>query len=511
MAAGPVNRVVHDIRRAALRAAGGPTDAELVEAIVRRRDEGAFEAIVRRHGAMVLGVCRRVLGNDADAEDAFQATFLVLFKRAPSIRKPSAASNWLYGVAHTTALKARAMNRKRRTRELEAGARPRHEACEEVWRAVQALLDAELAALPEKYRVPIVLCDLDGKTIREAVRQLGWPQGTVATRLSRGRALLARRLARHGLAVSAGTLVAALAYGSATAGVPSPLISATMQAAGLSAAAGAASAQVAALSQGVIRAMFLSKLKAYVVAAIALATLGVGLSSFGPGGAGRQLFTGAAAAQDGLPPGKQLTQPDLQKALDRLREELRATQLRLKRVEAENKVLKAQLELAQAQAEEARLSVKDGSSNVTGPVSQHSAKAELVKRADLAAKPPAAWAVSPDGRLRVVSQDGAVLLLEAKSGRVLLQAMGHKAPVTALAFSPDGKTVVSGSVDQTVRLWDVASGKQLRQVVTPAPVLHVQFTPDGRALLIFEVGGTVLQFDAATGKMLREEKKAPSP
>jgi RNA polymerase sigma factor (sigma-70 family) len=186
--------VTWHLRRAALRQDGaGLTDSDLLEQYVTQREEAAFEALLRRHGPMVLGVCCRVLRNEADAEDAFQATFLVLVRKAASIRSRSTLSNWLYGVAHNTALKAMEMNRKRHTKEREAGTILKHEAPSEVLQQVQMLLDAALGKLPKKYRIAIVLCDLEGKTIKEAARYLGWPQGTVATRLTRGRAQLARR------------------------------------------------------------------------------------------------------------------------------------------------------------------------------------------------------------------------------------------------------------------------------------------------------------------------------
>src|SRR5262245_35360990 len=221
MATGQLGSVVRHLRKAALLQDGADrTDGELLECFLARRDEAAFEALVQRHGPMVLGVCRRVLKNQADAEDAFQATFLVLVRKATSVVPRALVGNWLYGVAHNTALKAKAMNTKRRAREREAGGMPRREAPEEVWQQLQALLDEELSRLPDKYRVPIVLCDLEGKPLKEAARQLGWPHGTVASRLARGRTMLAKRLARHGLTLSAGALAAALSQGAAPAGVP---------------------------------------------------------------------------------------------------------------------------------------------------------------------------------------------------------------------------------------------------------------------------------------------------
>src|SRR5260370_10839995 len=146
-----VNRVVRHLRLAALgQDAGGLTDGELLQAYVGRRDEAAFEALVRRHGAMVLGVCRRVLHNQADAEDAFQATFLVLVRKAGSIRSPGAVAGWLHGVAHTTALKARVMNRKRPMRELEARTLPSHHSCAEACRPLHTFLDAYFPTVPAK-------------------------------------------------------------------------------------------------------------------------------------------------------------------------------------------------------------------------------------------------------------------------------------------------------------------------------------------------------------------------
>src|SRR5262245_62118211 len=167
MATSSVNGLIRHLRQAVLRQDGaGLTDGELLELYVTRREEAAFEALLHRHGPMVLGVCRRVLRNEADAEDAFQATFLVFVRKAASIRSRNTVSSWLYSVAHNTALKAKGMNHKRRVKERESGIASKEESRAEVWQELQGLLDAELSRLPDKYRVPIVLCDLEGKTIK---------------------------------------------------------------------------------------------------------------------------------------------------------------------------------------------------------------------------------------------------------------------------------------------------------------------------------------------------------
>src|SRR5262249_27053858 len=150
--------------------------------------------------------------NHHDAEDAFQATFLVLVRKAVSIRQREMIANWLYGVAYQTSRKARAILAKRRTREKQETAMPEPQALEQdTWKDLRPLLDQELSRLPDKYRAAIVLCDLEGKTRQHGARQLGLPEGTLAGRLTRGRAMLARRLARRGLAASGAALAAVFA------------------------------------------------------------------------------------------------------------------------------------------------------------------------------------------------------------------------------------------------------------------------------------------------------------
>lgn len=286
MATSQLSEVISNLRRTFLqRDEAGLTDAQLLERFISRRDEAALAALVKRHGPMVWGVCRRVLGNYHDAEDAFQATFLILVRKAASIASPKLLANWLYGVAHQTALKARATAAKRRARERQVTKMPEPAATEpDMWNDVQPLLDQELSRLPDKYRVAIVLCDLEGKTRKEAARQLGLPEGTLAARVARGRVLLAKRLARHGLAVSGGALGMMLLQNGASAGVPSLVVSGTIKAANLfaagqTAAAGLISAKAAALTEGVLKSMLLSKLKVAVALLLAIGALGIGASA----------------------------------------------------------------------------------------------------------------------------------------------------------------------------------------------------------------------------------------
>lgn len=273
MPGAPTNSLLGPALRLVFRSeAAGLTDDQLLEAYRAERSEAAFETLVRRHGPMVLGVCRRVLGSPQDAEDAFQATFLVLARKAATIRSGGKLASWLYGVAYRAALKARALASRRRAREKQVKNMPEPTTTAEgLWRELEPLLDQELSHLPDRYRLPIVLCDLEGKTRKEAARMLGWPEGTVAGRIVRARALLAKRLAGHGLPLSGALLAALLSQGTASAGVSSALVSQAVQA-----AAGTISAPVAAIMKGVMKTMLLSKLKVGTVALLVAALLGVG-------------------------------------------------------------------------------------------------------------------------------------------------------------------------------------------------------------------------------------------
>jgi RNA polymerase sigma factor (sigma-70 family) len=263
----PLEMLVRHLRsRAARDQAGSAPDAELLRRYVGQQDAAAFEALVRRHGPTVWGVCRRVLRHAQDAEDAFQATFLALVRGAGSIGRRQSVGGWLYRVAYRVSVKAKARAAKRVGHGpdgLEEVAGP--PAVDPAWRDLRPVLDEEVNRLPERYRLPVILCYLDGKTYTEAAAHLGCPRGTVVTWLARARRLLRRRLSRRGLG-----LAAVLAAPCAPAAVPAGLVHAVTR--------GVASAQVVKLTEEVLRAMIVSKLKiaAVLVLAVGLAAGGTG-------------------------------------------------------------------------------------------------------------------------------------------------------------------------------------------------------------------------------------------
>jgi RNA polymerase sigma factor (sigma-70 family) len=272
-------------------------DRQLLERFLGQGDPAAFAALVRRHGPTVLGVCRRVLRHAHDAEDAFQATFLVLVRRGRSIARREALGSWLYGVAYRVSLKARAEAVRRRDRESQAACRADEPSPDVGGRDdLRRVIDEEVNRLPDKYRRPVVLCYFEGKTYQETARLLGWPAGIASTRLARARDLLRARLARRGLALSGVALAAWLAEGTASTAEACLLAEATSGVAVRFAAdpadAGVAT-RVIALTEGVVKAMFVQKLKA-----LAGVVLAVGVVCGGAGAVWRLALTAPAAAAD---------------------------------------------------------------------------------------------------------------------------------------------------------------------------------------------------------------------
>jgi RNA polymerase sigma factor (sigma-70 family) len=477
MPIGQLNHVLRDLRGAALlREPHGLTDAQLLEAFLTRRDEAAFAALVRRHGPMVFGVSRRVLGHAQDAEDAFQATFLLLARKAASILRREFVGGWLYRVAYRTALEARAARAKRQARETSVQQLPECEAAHtEAGHDLRPLLDRELSELPEKYRLAIVLCDLEGHSRKEASRQLRLAEGTLSSRLATGRRLLAGRLTRRGVALSTATLAAALAQDAASAGVPHLLAAFTVRTATGLAAGGAAAvpARVASLMNGVAKGLLLARLK--VARALLLACLAA---------AGASLFAyesvAAKPAEAGQTAGSEPAAPEVTRPktggparTDRLGDPLPPGAV-----------------------------ARVGTTRLQGNDRVYTA------------------AFSPDGKLLATGHSSSrARLWEAKSGRLLLElplavpSLPNYGPssVTSLAFSPDGKRLAfRGYWSPSVCLWDVTAGKPLhtfeawaegwenQSFVAEGPTLA--FTPDGRTLVVGARDGGARLWDVATGQ-----------
>jgi RNA polymerase sigma factor (sigma-70 family) len=328
MAKEPLGSVLHYIRQIAGASASQElTDQELLESFASCRDEAAFAVLVQRHGPLVWGVCRRVLHQAQDAEDAFQATFLVLARKAGRIHWQADVGNWLYTVALRTALKAKSDANRRCGAEGQLQDMPATESNGDFnLREIRPVLDEELNRLPLKYRAPVVLHYFEGKTYAQAAQALGWPAGTVSTRLAQARHLLRGRLARRNITLSTILLAAALSENAAPAMAPAALMDTTVKAAALLAAgqAGAViSTKVVTLTNGVLKTMFLTKLKIGAVLALALGALGAGVGVMGY----KWLPTVEAKESTNEHPGGQVAdadepQPDkLKQQIDRLRQE----------------------------------------------------------------------------------------------------------------------------------------------------------------------------------------------
>jgi RNA polymerase sigma factor (sigma-70 family) len=385
-----------------------PTDGQLLARFVATRDESAFAALVRRHGPMVLGVCRRVLRHQQDAEDAFQATFLVLARRAGAVLKQDSVGSFLHGVAHRTALQAAAVNARRRQRERQVEDMP-HPAVEPAEVADWLpLLDRELGRLPAKYRSAVVLCYLEGRSRREAARQLGVPEGTLSSRLATARAMLARRLASVGV-------LAALPPGAALARVPAPLVWSTARAAAQVAAGHltAAPAPAVVLMRGVLETMCITRLKLAVGTVMVLAALTASGFAYragaGPG-------TAQAAPPEGKPP----------------------TELEALRKENELLKLNLQVVLEKLRAREAELN-------------------------DLKA-PVHGLAFTPDGRrLATTDAEGTVRLWEAATGKLIVT--GKEGPTLVWSLEKHQPAHATPDTDEMRKTLDAleAAVKSLRE------------------------------------------------
>jgi RNA polymerase sigma factor (sigma-70 family) len=497
-------------------------DGQLLERYVKTRDQTAFSALVHRYAALVYGVCRRVLHDSHAADDAFQATFLVLVRRASVLDRRGTLANWLYTVAYRTALKARANAARLRAHERQAADMPAPQHDEEAhWKELRPLLDEELHQLPEKYRAPLVLCYLEGKTHQQAARLLGWPIGSVSRRMARARELLRQRLTHRGVVFSASLLFALMAKKSAVA-APATLVTSTVKAAvlfgaGATAASGVASAQVAALAQEMLKVIGVTNLKFIPPKPLLLLLLLI----FGSGATlGATIFITAV----GHPPpckavvtvkplhGQAVTQLEVPGEVLALASTPDGKTLITGERSADPSI---RLWDAETGVEQGRLGGHAGAITSLalapdGRTLASTGQDGAVKIWDLAARVerrllriPAGEALvvvfSPDGRtVSAGTSDCLVQSWDVATGTPRTTWAGHKGAVTALAYAPDGKTVASGSADGSVKLWNVAEGRERASLaLTSKGVTSLAFAPNSILLAIGTGDRAVQLWDAA--------------
>jgi RNA polymerase sigma factor (sigma-70 family) len=441
------------------------TDPQLLEQFVARRDQAAFATLVQRHGPMVLGVCRGWLRDRHDAEDAFQATFLVLVRRAASLDRHKSLGGWLHNVACRVARKAAAQAAKRGAHERQAPPMPSTDPLAEVAaRDLHAVLHEELRGLPDQYRVPLVLCYFEGRTHAQAAQELGTPPGSMAYQLARARDLLLKRLSRRGVTLPAGGLAVVLTAQAASA-VPPVLLDATVRGALLAAAgqaaAGFASPRAADLADQAVRAMLVTRLT---------------------GAAAWLLAVSLAAAGAGL-------------FIDRL----------VPSPPAADAPAAAGAELRSARAEGVRAGEKPVPADRFGDPLPPDALARLGTVRFRVGHRVKALAFSPDGRMLTAGGDETIPLWEAATGKEVRRLAGHEGWAGPVAFSPDGRTLASGGADRVIRLWDLATGRELRRLLGHRNVISgLVFSPDGRTVVSGSTDETVRIWDAASGRQLRQ-------
>jgi RNA polymerase sigma factor (sigma-70 family) len=463
------------------------TDRQLLKDFAAHQNQEAFAALVKRHGPLVWRVCRHVLGHEQDAEDAFQATILVLARKASSIRKVEALAGWLHGVAYRTAMKAKRDAARRRAHEAGAARFPQVNPCwNAMWQEVQTVLDEEVQRLPEAYRSAFVLCCLEGLSRADAARQLNVREGTVWSRLALARKRLQRRLGQRGISLSAVLGTAALAPTASATAVPAFLADAAVRAAlvfavGRGAPTPAVSATVVALAKGVLQAMTLTKLE---VATVLLLTVGVAFATAGL--VAHEAFAAklveAKPKDEPKPSPKNGDRPTPETAntvnTDRYGDPLPdGALLRLGTVRQRHVRLTS---CAVFTHDSKTVIVGDWGGRV---VFWDVATGKEVRRVLADASGVNSLALTADGKLLAAGSRGKVNLWNPNTGAAFTKWTVANDLVAQIAFAPNGKTAALRYEGKTIELWDVASGKKLHTLEGhTGNVFTFAFAPSGETL-----------------------------
>ncbi len=485
----------------------GMSDGQLLDRFAAHSgsdSELAFEALVRRHGPMVMAVCRRVLGDDHAAEDAFQATFMVLALKSRAIRKQESSGPWLHGVALRIARRARALRQRSKGEPIPAGGLVDPNGYTPAPVDLRAVLDEELSRLPEKYRIPVVLCYLEGRTQEEAACTLGWTKGTVSGRLARAKDLLRQRLERRGLAPSAGLLAVALTAETAQAAVPASLVLPTVRVASAAILGGADAGLVTGQMAFLVKeAMTLIMLGRLARATVQVFVLGLGTAALATtltlsGELARlKNFGGLPVAARG-PVADPPRRDKPVRRLDRFGDPLppRAS-LRLGTTRRRHATGLAGLDFT-----------RDGTAAVTaqddGLVRFWDAKSgREIRTVDMMAdavtqdKLLRRFAISPErnlmaaagfafdpARKRIVHR---VWIRDLKNDTARREIEVPAVDLFSLAFSPDGTTIATGGFAGSVQLWDIGTGDCRDTLKLGTSAVHsLAFAPDGKVLAICE-------------------------
>ncbi|HEY7307786.1 MAG TPA: sigma-70 family RNA polymerase sigma factor [Gemmataceae bacterium] len=498
----PAEPLLRHLRRLIARPCeAASSDAALLQRFVQKRDEDAFAALLARHGPMVYGVCRRALRDVQDAEDVFQATFLVLARKAGSLRQPETLSAWLHGTARRLALTSRRTAARRHLREgrcLEMVSPPSQtDPLDELSaREFLLVLDEEMARLPERYRLPLLLCGLQGRGQDEAARILGWTPGSLKGRLERGRKQLHARLTRRGLAFSAVVLALAVPQdGSSSAAAR--LTPATFEAALAFARGerGGTAAAVLTLAESGIASLTMTKAKVGLMLLLIMGlAAGAGALAFPP------RSEKPSEAKDAKSPQPEATR---RTATDRYGDPLPPGALRrlgTNRLRHGGHVMSVAF-------------TPDGKSIVSGGFDGWAVQWDVRTGKRLRQFHQDAIqsvSIGPDGKRLALADwsSGTVKLFELATGKQLAECPGHRGGTWVVVFSPDGKRLASGGKDKRIRVWDAATLREVRSWQASRDELHqLRFTPDGKSLVSADITAQTLRFwDAATGaeRPLRE-------